>query len=67
MYISDRTFPWPRFEGLHNKRTVILNEELFVEGTRVPKGTEIITIKTRNFGFAILPQNMGFQRRIFKY
>lgn len=59
--------PFPKYTGLKHVREYTLFEPMFIESQRIPAGTTIKLITGRDFGFVILPPNMGFHRRFFKY
>lgn len=71
--LSIQTIRMPRKLGLSHRIEVELHEDMVLEQWIIPKGTNVTTFQTQNFGWVVLPEHCqdkrGFTvpRRIFKY
>lgn len=65
--------PFPRHIGIKHIKEIQLQQELWLEQWRIPKGTLVKLYVSGNFGVVLLPEKTkdvrGFvlERRIFKY
>lgn len=48
-------------------RDYTLPDNIYLEQWKIPKGTTVKLVTGLNFGYAVVPANLGLPKRVFKF